>query len=92
MVGFEKITAPFPAVEMNSFRNNRAVGEINQQLFDRYVFRFAKKNRLMCFFLIFQRTGAVVEVGNPRQIYMFNAFDNWESRYEMRTRARLLYV
>ncbi|UJR14923.1 hypothetical protein I4U23_001905 [Adineta vaga] len=69
MVGFEKITAPFPAVEMNSFRNNRAVGKLNQQLFD--------------------RTGAVVEVGNPRQIYMFNTFDNWESRYEMRTKSRL---
>jgi hypothetical protein len=38
MLGFEKITAPFPAVEMNSFRNNRAVGELNQQLFDRFVF------------------------------------------------------
>jgi hypothetical protein len=38
MIGFEKITAPFPAVEMNSFRNNRAVGELNQQLFDRFVF------------------------------------------------------
>jgi hypothetical protein len=37
MLGFEKITAPFPAVEMNSFRNNRAVGERNQQLFDRCV-------------------------------------------------------
>lgn len=37
MVGFEKITAPFPAVEINSFRNNRAVGELNQQLFDRLV-------------------------------------------------------
>lgn len=37
MLGFEKITAPFPAVEMNSFRNNRAVGELNQQLFDRFV-------------------------------------------------------
>jgi hypothetical protein len=37
MVGFEKITAPFPAVEINSFRNNRAVGELNQQLFDRFV-------------------------------------------------------
>ncbi|CAF0964952.1 unnamed protein product [Adineta ricciae] len=69
MVGFEKITAPFPAVEMNAFRNNRAVGKLNQQLFD--------------------RTGAVVEVGNPRQIYMFNTFDNWDSRYEMRTKSRL---
>jgi hypothetical protein len=35
--------------------------------------------------------GAVIEVGNPRQIYMFNTFDDWESRYEMRTRSRLLY-
>ncbi|CAM4799581.1 unnamed protein product [Rotaria magnacalcarata] len=69
MVGFEKITAPFPAVEMNSFRNNRAVGQLNQQLFD--------------------RTGAVIEIGNPRQIYMFNTFDNWDSRYEVRTRSRL---
>lgn len=34
----------------------------------------------------------MIEVGNPRQIYMFNTFDNWESRYEMRTRVRLLYV
>ncbi len=33
----------------------------------------------------------MIEVGNPRQIYMFNTFDNWESRYEMRTRSRLLY-
>jgi len=68
MIGFEKITAPFPAVEMNSFRNNRAVGVLNQQLFD--------------------RTGAVIEVGNPRQIYMFNTFDNWDSRYEMKARIR----
>jgi hypothetical protein len=36
MLGFEKITAPFPAVEMNLFRNNRAVGELNQQKFDRF--------------------------------------------------------
>ncbi|CAF4925729.1 unnamed protein product, partial [Rotaria sp. Silwood1] len=69
MVGFEKITAPFPAMEMNSFRNNRAVGQLNQQLFD--------------------RTGAVIEIGNPRQLYMFNTFDNWDSRYEMRTKSRL---
>ncbi|CAF3057799.1 unnamed protein product [Rotaria sp. Silwood2] len=68
MIGFEKITAPFPAMEMNSFRNNRAIGQLNQQLFD--------------------RTGAVIEIGNPRQIYMFNTFDNWESRYEIRTRSR----
>jgi hypothetical protein len=40
MVGFEKITAPFPAVEMNSFRNNRAVGNLHQQLFDRLVTTF----------------------------------------------------
>lgn len=39
---------------------------------------------------LLRRTGAVVEVGNPRQIYMFNTFDNWESRYEMRTKSRLL--
>ena len=37
MLGFEKITAPFPAVEMNLFRNNRALGELNAQLFDRFV-------------------------------------------------------
>jgi hypothetical protein len=39
MLGFEKITAPFPAVEMNLFRNNRALGELNAQLFDRFVRR-----------------------------------------------------
>ncbi len=33
----------------------------------------------------------MIEVGNPRQIYMFNTLDDWESRYEMRTRSRLLY-
>ncbi len=44
MVGFEKITAPFPAVEINSFRNNRAVGELNQQLFDRFVEGFEDEN------------------------------------------------
>ena len=70
MLGFEKITAPFPAVEMNSFRNNRAMGQRYEQLFD--------------------RTGAVIEVGNPRQLYMFNTFENWDSRFEMRTRRRLL--
>jgi hypothetical protein len=37
MLGFEKITAPFPAVEMNSFRYNRATGERDQPLFERYV-------------------------------------------------------
>jgi hypothetical protein len=44
MVGFEKITAPFPAVEINAFRNNRAVGELNQQLFDRFVEGFEDEN------------------------------------------------
>ena len=39
MLGFEKITAPFPAVEMNLFRSNRALGELNAQLFDRFVGR-----------------------------------------------------
>ena len=70
MLGFEKITEPFPAVEMNSFRNNRAMGQRYEQLFD--------------------RTGAVIEVGNPRQLYMYNTFENWDSRFEMRTRRRLL--
>jgi hypothetical protein len=91
MIGFEKITAPFPAVEMNSFRNNRAVGELNQQLFDRFVLIFFVKILIKNFVFLILRTGAVIEVGNPRQIYMFNTFDDWDSRYEMRTRARLLY-
>ncbi len=50
MIGFEKITAPFPAVEMNSFRNNRAVGELNQQLFDRFVLIFFVKILIKKFF------------------------------------------
>lgn len=53
MVGFEKITAPFPGVEMNSFRNNRAVGELRQQLFDRYVLIWFDGNRLMFFGVLF---------------------------------------
>lgn len=40
MLGFEKITAPFPAVEMNYFRENNALGERHEQLFDRYVFLY----------------------------------------------------
>jgi hypothetical protein len=50
------------------------------------LFYFLLKNNF-----VFLRTGAVVEVGNPRQLYMYNTFENWDSRYEMRTRKRLLY-
>ncbi len=53
MVGFEKITAPFPAVEINSFRNNRAVGELNQQLFDRFVRDLRVKILIKIFFFAF---------------------------------------
>jgi len=54
MVGFEKITAPFPAVEINSFRNNRAVGELNQQLFDRFVRDLRVKILIKIFFFAFK--------------------------------------
>ncbi|CAF1319915.1 unnamed protein product [Rotaria magnacalcarata] len=47
------------------------------------------KSKVSTFIFCIFRTGAVIEIGNPRQIYMFNTFNNWDSRFEVRTRSRL---